>query len=240
MPAKAGIQYPGRTGSRSAGDYWVPAFAGTTKNSFRVGANAAPRYICTMNTNARSTEHYALFDTAIGTCAIAWSARGITRLQLPERDREAGEKRLLKRLPEATQGEPPPHVVQVIAQIQRYAAGEPVEFSDVALDIDDVPSYHRAIYDGARAVKWGETTTYGALAAKAGSPQDAREVGVALARNPVTLIIPCHRVLAAGNKMGGFSAYGGTIMKERLLALEGVTVGEPVLPGLFAAARRAG
>jgi methylated-DNA-[protein]-cysteine S-methyltransferase len=193
-----------------------------------------------MQTNAKSTEHYTLFDTAIGTCAIAWSARGITRLQLPERNREAGEKRLLKRLPDATQAAPPAHVAQVIAQIQRYAAGEPVEFSDVSLDIEDVPPYHRAVYEGARAVKWGETTTYGALAAEAGSPQDAREVGVALSRNPVTLIIPCHRVLAAGNKMGGFSAYGGTITKERLLTLEGVTVGEPVLPGLFETARRAG
>jgi methylated-DNA-[protein]-cysteine S-methyltransferase len=192
-----------------------------------------------MNSNAKSAEHYTLFDTAIGTCAVAWNTRGITRLQLPERNREAGEKRLLKRSPDVAQAEPPAYVAQVIAQIQRYAAGESVEFGDVVLDIGDVPSYHRAVYDGARAVKWGETTTYGALAAKAGSPQDAREVGVALSRNPVTLIIPCHRVLAAGNKMGGFSAYGGTITKERLLGLEGVTVGEPVLPGLFEVARKA-
>ena len=186
-----------------------------------------------MTTAAKSTEHYALFDTAIGTCAIAWSVRGVTRMQLPERSREASEQRLLKRCPDATASEPPPHVARVIAQIECYASGEAIDFSDVALDIERAEPFHRAVYDAARAVKWGETTTYGALGAQAGSQGDAREVGVALARNPVTLIIPCHRVLAAGNRMGGFSAYGGTVTKERLLALEGVTVGEPVLPGLF-------
>ncbi len=185
-------------------------------------------------------ENYALFDTAIGTCAIAWNARGLTCMQLPERTPEAGEKRLLKRSPDATRAVPPARVAQVIMQIKRYAAGEAVAFDDVALDIEGVPAFHRAVYDAARAVKWGETTTYGALGAKAGSQDDAREVGVALSRNPVTLIIPCHRVLAAGNKMGGFSAHGGTVTKERLLALEGVTVGEPVLPGLFEPARKAG
>jgi methylated-DNA-[protein]-cysteine S-methyltransferase len=178
-------------------------------------------------------EHYVLFDTPIGVCAIAWSERGVTRVQLPERNREASEQRLLKRSPDATPAEPPPHIAGVIAAIERYADGEAVDFSDVALDVDAAEPFHRAVYDAARAVKWGETTTYGALGAKAGSQGDAREVGVALSRNPVTIIIPCHRVLAAGNKMGGFSAYGGTVTKERLLALEGVTVGEPVLPGLF-------
>jgi methylated-DNA-[protein]-cysteine S-methyltransferase len=207
--------------------------------SFRVSGMVSTAYIRAMNT-APSAEHYALFDTVIGTCAIAWSERGVTRMQLPDRNRDAGEKRLLKRSPDATPAaEPLPHIARVIAQIQRYAAGEPVEFDDVILDIEGAEPFHRAVYDAARRVKWGETTTYGALGAKAGSQGDAREVGVALSRNPVTLIIPCHRVLAAGNKMGGFSAYGGTVTKERLLALEGVTVGEPVLPGLFEA-RRAG
>lgn len=192
-----------------------------------------------MNTAAKSTEQYALFGTAIGTCAIAWSARGVTRMQLPERNREASEQRLRKRSPDATPAEPPPDIARVITQIQHYANGEAVDFCAVTLDIEGAEPFHRAVYDAARAVKWGETTTYGALGAKAGAQGDGREVGVALSRNPVTVIIPCHRVLAAGNKMGGFSAHGGTITKERLLALEGVTVGEPVLPGLFEA-RRAG
>jgi methylated-DNA-[protein]-cysteine S-methyltransferase len=126
-----------------------------------------PLYIRAMSTEPQR-EHYALFDTPIGVCAIAWSERGITRVQLPERNREASEQRLLKRSPSATPAEPPPHIADVIVQVQRYANGEAVDFSDVALDFDEAEPFHRAVYDAARAVKWGETTTYGALGTKAG------------------------------------------------------------------------
>ena len=87
------------------------------------------------------------------------------------------------------------------------------------------PPFYVEIYAAARRVGWGETATYGELARQAGAPGAARAVGQAMARNPVAVIIPCHRILASGNKVGGFSAFGGAVSKQRLLGLEGVRIG---------------
>jgi methylated-DNA-[protein]-cysteine S-methyltransferase len=178
--------------------------------------------------------HYHLFDTAIGPCGIAWNERGVVRLQLPEKDASKTEARLTARLPGAVKfkGKLPAPIRDTIAQLLRYFAGTKPDFSAVAVDLRGVAGLRLQIYDHLRGVGWGETVTYGDLAKRIGLP-DAREVGEAMGKNPVPIIIPCHRVLAAGNKIGGFSAPGGTATKERLLALEGVQVGEPVLPGLF-------
>jgi methylated-DNA-[protein]-cysteine S-methyltransferase len=175
-------------------------------------------------------DRYRLFDTLIGDCGISWNERGITRLNLPERDRAATEKRLKGNCdgPHA----PPPAIAQTIADLQRYLAGARIDFSSAVLDLPRAEEFERRVYEATRAVGWGETATYGELARRAGAPEMAREVGLAMARNPVPIIIPCHRVLAAGNRIGGFSAYGGILTKERLLALEGVYVTEPRLPGL--------
>lgn len=166
-------------------------------------------------------QRYCLFDTVIGPCGIAWSAQGLTRLQLPERDRSATEKRLRARTANLQPGDPPPAVAQVIADIQRYLAGDRIDFSPVAIDLSGIDLFRRSVYEAARSVGWGQTSTYGELARQAGHPDAAREVGQAIGRNPVAIIIPCHRIVAAGNKLGGFSAYQGTFAKERLLALEG-------------------
>jgi methylated-DNA-[protein]-cysteine S-methyltransferase len=116
--------------------------------------------------------------------------------------------------------------------LERYFEGERIDFGGVALDLSGVGSFQRAIYDAARALAWGETATYGDLARQAGSPGAARAVGQAMGHNPVPIIIPCHRVLAAGRKIGGFSAHGGALTKQRLLAMEGVHLGgTPLLPG---------
>ena len=123
--------------------------------------------------------------------------------------------------------EPPAAVAAAIELIKRYAEGEAVDFSSVAVDLDGVDQFHRAIYQAARKLDFGQTTTYGGLAEAAGHPGKARETGEALGRNPVPLIVPCHRILAAGGKIGGFSAPGGSATKEKLLALEGVQVGPP-------------
>src|SRR6185295_11376516 len=111
-----------------------------------------------------------------------------------------------------------------IADITRYLSGEPVDFSAVPVDLSDVDPLRRRLYDAMRALAWGTTTTYGALARAIGQtePTAARDVGEAMGRNPVPIVIPCHRVLAAGNKLGGFSAHGGTATKQKLLALEGM------------------
>jgi methylated-DNA-[protein]-cysteine S-methyltransferase len=185
-----------------------------------------------MHARSDFRQRYCVFDTPIGPCGVAWSEHGLTRLQLPASSRSATEKRLtLAARPEA----PPPRVEQVIADIQRYLAGTKVEFSSVALDLPDVAPFHRQVYDAARSVGWGRTASYGDLARQIGVPGEAREVGQALARNPIPIIVPCHRIVTSDGKIGGFSAPGGASTKERLLALEGVRVGvdadAPLLPG---------
>ena len=177
---------------------------------------------------------YHMFDTGLGPVGVAWSERGLTRLQLPEYDRGATERRLRARSGGAAPGGPAAEVGETIAAIESYLAGERVDFSGIALDLDGVGDFPRRIYAAARRIGWGQTTTYGDLARHAGSPGAARAVGQALGRNPIPIIIPCHRILASGGKVGGFSAHGGATTKERLLALEGVHLHDdlPLLPGL--------
>ena len=178
---------------------------------------------------------YVLFETALGACAIAWNDRGLTRLQLPERDRAATEARVrASALPAASI----PEAVQRIADsVRDYLAGAQTDFSFIAIDMATASLFRRRIYDAARAIGWGRTATYGELARRVGEPGGARAVGQAMAQNPVPLIIPCHRVLASGNATGGFSAYGGRALKLRLLTIEGVSLegDAPLLPGIFAA-----
>jgi methylated-DNA-[protein]-cysteine S-methyltransferase len=174
-------------------------------------------------------ERYCLFDTALGPFGIAWSDQGLSRLQLPEGDRAATEKRLGA---SASPGQPPPWVEQVMAAIRRHLAGERVDFGSAAVDLTSVGEFRRAVYAAARAVGWGQTASYGEIARRIGFAWGARAVGQALARNPLPLVVPCHRILTHDRRIGGFSAYGGTVTKQRLLALEGVHVGTPLLPGM--------
>ena len=173
-------------------------------------------------------QHYLIFETACGFCGIAWNSVGITRFQLPTRSAEATERILLRRLPGAEPGAPTPEVVAAVAAVQRYFAGEETDFSGFKLDLGEQNAFFKQIYAAARRVGWGHTTTYGTLAKELGAgPEAARDVGEAMAKNPVALIIPCHRVLAAGGKIGGFSAPGGSAAKIRMLALEGVSLEPP-------------
>ncbi len=179
---------------------------------------------------SHSTHRYYLFETAVGFCAIAWSDLGIARFQLPTSSAEATERNLRRRLPDATRGTPPAEVVATVAAATRYFAGEKVDFSDVPIDLGEQDELFEKIYAATRLLGWGETTTYGSLAKELGAgPEAARDVGQAMAKNPVPLIIPCHRVLAAGGKLGGFSAPGGSATKQRMLELEGVRL-EPPAP----------
>lgn len=176
---------------------------------------------------------YHLLDTAFGVCGLAWSGRGLTRLQLPERNRLATEERMQARGQLLAPAKPPVGVAAAVEALQRYFAGQQADFGEIELDLSDTPPFFMSIYRLTRAIGWGETATYGDLAERAGSPGSARAVGQAMARNPLPIIIPCHRVLAANRKVGGFSAPGGTVTKERLLAMEGVSLAAE-LP-LFAA-----
>ena len=174
-------------------------------------------------------QHYHVFETAQGFCAIAWSADGVTRFRLPEPNAAASERGMLRRLPEAKPTAPPQAVADAVASAKRYFGGERIEFFDVPLDLDGQDVLFLKIYDAARRIGCGRTTTYGELAKEMGAEnwEAARDVGQAMAKNPVPLFIPCHRVLAAGGKMGGFSAPGGTKTKRRMLALEGVSLDAP-------------
>jgi methylated-DNA-[protein]-cysteine S-methyltransferase len=176
------------------------------------------------------SRHTHIFETARGYCGIAWSGAGVTRFQLPDESAGETERKLRRRVPGATASTPPAAVADTVVAVTRYFAGEKVEFFDVELDLDGQDEFHRQTYKLARRVGWGQTTTYGALAKELGEGWEiARDVGQAMAKNPVALIIPCHRVLAAGGKIGGFSAPGGADSKIKMLALEGIHVG-PAIP----------
>ncbi len=173
-------------------------------------------------------QHYHVFETAMGFCAIAWSDAGIARFQLPTKSAEATDRLMRRRAFGAEPAAPPEGVAPVIEAAKRYFDGEETDFSQVQLDLTGQDAFFAQIYDALRQVGWGGTTTYGALAKEVGAGRErARDVGEAMARNPTPLIIPCHRVLAAGGKIGGFSAPGGSKTKARMLELEGVRVGPP-------------
>jgi methylated-DNA-[protein]-cysteine S-methyltransferase len=176
----------------------------------------------------QTAHHYLIFETAGGFCGIAWNKVGITRFQLPTRSPAATERILLRRVPGAEPSAPTPEVAEAVAAVKRYFEGKETDFSSFTLDLGEQDPFFERIYATARRVGWGHTTTYGALAKELGAgPEAARDVGQAMANNPVALIIPCHRVLAAGGKVGGFSAPGGSAAKLRMLELEGIHVEPP-------------
>jgi methylated-DNA-[protein]-cysteine S-methyltransferase len=176
----------------------------------------------------QTVHHYLIFETAGGFCGIAWSDIGITRFQLPTKSADATERLLLRRIPGAEPGKPSKQVLQAVAAAKRYFEGEEIDFFRFKLDLGEQAAFFEQIYAAARQLGWGHTTTYGALAKQLGAgPEAARDVGQAMARNPVPLIIPCHRVLAAGGKVGGFSAPGGSVAKAHMLELEGVHFESP-------------
>jgi methylated-DNA-[protein]-cysteine S-methyltransferase len=164
---------------------------------------------------------FALFDTAIGRCGIAWGEHGVTGVQLPEAGETETRARMLHRFPAAGETAPPPEVEKAVERIVALLRGEAGDLLEVTLDMDQVPAFHRRVYEVARAIPPGKTLSYGDIAARLGAPGAARAVGQALGRNPFPIVVPCHRVLAAGGKIGGFSAQGGVATKRRMLALEG-------------------
>ncbi|MDI2126489.1 methylated-DNA--[protein]-cysteine S-methyltransferase [Yinghuangia seranimata] len=170
----------------------------------------------------------AVFDTAIGRCGIAWGPRGVCRVQLPERDDAALRARMPDGHPEA---EPPPEVAAAVKGIQALLRGEGGDLHEITLDLDGVPAFHQRVYEVARAIPPGRTMTYGEVARALGMPGAARAVGYALGHNPCAIVVPCHRVLAAGGASGGFSAHGGVATKMQMLTIEGAR--EAPQPTLF-------
>jgi len=163
---------------------------------------------------------FTLFDTPVGSCAIAWTERGVVGIHLPEGRERDTLARVLQRFPDAREAVPPPAIQCAVDEIIALLSGEASDLSTVVLDMEHVPPFHRRVYEVARAIPPGATSSYGNIAARLDAPGSARAVGQALGRNPFAIVVPCHRVLAAGGKLGGFSANGGIVTKLRLLSIE--------------------
>lgn len=171
--------------------------------------------------------NYTLFETVIGWAGLAWSDKGLVGVHLPEASPETARASFPRRYPEAVEAAPTPMAQAAIAGIRELLAGEPNALLDVPIDLGRVPEFNARVYEIARAIPPGETLTYGEIAVKLGDRLLARDVGAALGKNPWPIVVPCHRVTAAGGKLGGFSARGGVNTKVKLLAIEGAKVLEP-------------
>lgn len=172
---------------------------------------------------------YALFDTSIGRCGLAWGPRGIVGVQLPERSEGATRTRLMRHCPNADEIEPPKQITRAIEEIAALLRGEKKGLRTLQLDMSRVPAFNARVYETARAIAPGKTRTYGEIARAIGDPSAARAVGQALGRNPFAIVVPCHRVVGANDRLVGFSASGGIATKLKLLEIEGWRAEEQLL-----------
>lgn len=171
----------------------------------------------------------ALFDTAIGRCGIAWGSHGIIGVQLPEKSEEQTRTRLMRLCPTAEDVAPTKDIRRAIDDIVALMRGEKRSLRALSLDMGRVPAFNARVYETARAIAPGQTRTYGEIARAIGQPNGARAVGQALGRNPFAIVVPCHRVVGANDRMTGFSANGGIATKMKLLLIEGWRADEPTL-----------
>jgi methylated-DNA-[protein]-cysteine S-methyltransferase len=162
----------------------------------------------------------ALFATAIGDCAIAWNDVGLTGVWLPAASRDALQRRVRSSCAGALATAPCGEISAIVEAIARLLAGEHVAFDSARLDLAETDDFDARVYAVTRAIAAGQVLTYGDVAMRVGGGASARAVGQSLGRNPWPIVVPCHRVVAAGNHLGGFSAPGGTATKRRLLAIE--------------------
>jgi len=176
-----------------------------------------------------TAHNFTLFDTAIGSCGIMWSERGVVAVQLPESDERRTRARMQRRFPEAQEMPPRPDVQHAIDGIAALLRGEKRDLRDVVIDDSEIPPFNKRVYAIARTIPPGKTMTYGEIAERLGDPLLARDVGQAMGENPTAIVMPCHRVVAAGGKTGGFSANGGVMTKLQLLNIEGAQPGGPTL-----------
>ena len=203
--------------------------SGMTRGDEIAGNGCPPMRRCASVAGMTS---FCLFTTAIGTCALVWQSERIVAAQLPERDEDTARRRLGRRFPDSIEADPPGFVRQAIEDVVALLAGGQRDLSHLPIDLSATPEFNRRVYAVALAIPPGETLTYGEVAARIGEPGAARAVGVALGQNPIPIIVPCHRVLAAGGKTGGFSADGGVETKLKILTIEKArTSTEPSLFG---------
>jgi methylated-DNA-[protein]-cysteine S-methyltransferase len=177
-----------------------------------------------------SVSHFSLFPTSLGDCAIAWCGDAVVATSLPRKNGAETSDRLAARTG-ATPGAPPPAISRAIAAITALLAGEKTDLAFIECDFGGIDPFAARVYAVTRAIPAGETLTYGAIAVRLGDKRLAQNVGQALGRNPFPIVVPCHRVIGANDKLTGFSADGGVATKLRMLAIEGARIGEA--PGLF-------
>jgi methylated-DNA-[protein]-cysteine S-methyltransferase len=177
---------------------------------------------------------YCLFETALGACGIAWKERESSRIppvvtffQLPEATRSLTDTRIAGSSGGRKARVPPPYIAGIIKRVQKHLRGDVQDFLDIAVDLDAMGPFARQVYEAVRKIPAGRTKSYGQLATDMNRPTASRAVGQALGRNSIPLIIPCHRVLARGKDLRGFSAHGGVETKARMLEIEGATIGRP-------------
>jgi methylated-DNA-[protein]-cysteine S-methyltransferase len=164
---------------------------------------------------------YTVFDTAFGRCGIAWSDAGVVGVQLPEAREIETLRRLFRLFPEARELRPPSSIAAAIEAIIVTLRGQDVDLADVNLDMSDVAPFNQRVYEYLRQIPRGETRIHDQIAAHLHVAGAVHSVANALAKNPFPLIVPCHRVLDAGNGLDKPSPHSGIISKRRLLALEG-------------------
>ncbi|MFD4369863.1 methylated-DNA--[protein]-cysteine S-methyltransferase [Rhodococcus sp. NPDC058521] len=166
------------------------------------------------------TTGFALFDTSLGTCGVAWRAAGLVGVQLPERSPESTHARMEECFPDAMEHAIPAPVQQAVDGIRDHLAGSLDDLRWIDLDFEGLTEFDCAVYEITRTVGPGSVLEYGEVAARLGNTGAAQAVGQALGRNPLPIVVPCHRILSSGGGIGGFSAGGGTVTKRELLALE--------------------
>jgi len=157
-----------------------------------------------------------LVETLLGVCAVGFENGVITKFWLP-----GLSKADIKRQADAWSGGLRTENEALAKKIQGYFAGEKAKFGE-PVNLASLSPFAQKILKALRKVKFGETVTYGKLAEIAGAPKSARGVGAVMARNPIPLIIPCHRVLRSDGGIGGFSGPTGVALKIKMLKLEGL------------------
>ena len=168
---------------------------------------------------------FAVSPTALGAIGIAWGGGGIVETWLHAGTAERARSQIRRAFPDAVETTPSVDVAAALDDIAALLDGQPRDLRSAALDMAAIPEFDRRVYEVARTIPPGSTMTYGEIASALGEePMRARDVGVALARNPFAPIVPCHRVVAAGGKLGGYSAPGGPATKRRLLEIEGASI----------------
>ncbi|MDQ7823523.1 MAG: methylated-DNA--[protein]-cysteine S-methyltransferase [Candidatus Eremiobacteraeota bacterium] len=163
-----------------------------------------------------------LIETDIGVCGLAWSPAGLVSLMLPGADPREVAGDLARAAAITSLQDAPQWINRAVTAIRTLLSTGKTDFTGIPLDLAGVPPFHRKVYQRLKKVPPGTVITYSQLARQCGNPRAARAVGQAMAKNPLPLVIPCHRVISSGKSPGGFSAYGGVFTKLSLLSREGV------------------